>query len=338
MGHGLVPQIDLGLTLGCEHQVFGDGTVGLRVDENQRTSVPNLYAAGETVGVAGAQTALVEGELAGRYIARHGTRGVINSLKRQRSRQRAFADVIRQAHPVPPSWRDAVTPETVVCRCEEVPASAITEAVTDLGAADARTVKLLTRAGMGWCQGRLCGYAVACLARTDRYGQPSPQDVLAAARRPMSRPVPLSVLAAYDAEEEPGTPTGADGANGANGPDGRDARRAEGEAVAEAVGADRGADSGGADAAGASDVDTDGEAALGARLSEARRDEAGRSEAGLAESFGSFDDIGGAATTTTADARGGATTRDDDGGRGARGVGGCGTRGVRAGRRGGWFP
>lgn len=198
VGHGLVPQIDLGLTLGCDHQVFADGTVGLRVDENQRTSVSGLYAAGETVGIAGAQTALVEGELAGRYIARHGTRGLINSLKRQRSRQRAFAEVIRLAHPVPATWRDAVTPETVVCRCEEVPASRITEAVTDLGATDARTVKLLTRAGMGWCQGRMCGYAVACLTRTDRYGQPSPQDVLAAARRPMSRPVALSVLAAYE--------------------------------------------------------------------------------------------------------------------------------------------
>jgi hypothetical protein len=201
--------------------------------------------------------------------------------------------VIRQMHPVPPTWRDAVTPETVVCRCEEVPASAITEAVTDLGAADARTVKLLTRAGMGWCQGRVCGYAVACLARTDRYGQPSPQDLLAAARRPMSRPVPLSVLAAYDAEEEPETQAGADG------PDGQEAPREQGEAVAEAVEAGRGAASGGAEAA---DADAYSEADLGARLSEARADEAGRSEAGLAESFGVFGDIGGGGASGAASA------------------------------------
>lgn len=198
VGYGLAPQADLGLALGCDHTVFSDGSVGLRVDDNQRTSVPGLYAAGEAVGVAGVQAALIEGELAGRYVSRYGTRGVINSLKRRRARQRGFADVIRSAHPIPPNWRDAVTPETLVCRCEEVPAAAVTEAATDLGAADARTVKLLTRAGMGWCQGRMCGYAVACLGRSDRYGQPSPQDLLAAARRPMSRPVSLAVLAAYD--------------------------------------------------------------------------------------------------------------------------------------------
>jgi len=37
----------------------------------------------------------------------------------------------------------------------------VAAAVTELGATDARTVKLLTRAGMGWCQGRQCGYATA---------------------------------------------------------------------------------------------------------------------------------------------------------------------------------
>jgi len=115
-------------------------------------------------------------------------------LRRRRGRQRAFADLIRAQHPIPPLWRDRLEPDTTVCRCEEVPAAAITTAVADLGAADARTVKLLTRAGMGWCQGRMCGYAVACLAGRDA-GPPSPQDLLAAARRPLARPVPLGKLA-----------------------------------------------------------------------------------------------------------------------------------------------
>ncbi|OSP23612.1 hypothetical protein B7767_43870, partial [Streptomyces sp. 13-12-16] len=45
--------------------------------------------------------------------------------------------------------------------------------------------KLLTRAGMGWCQGRMCGPAVAGLAGCE----PVPS------RRPFARPVPLGVLA-----------------------------------------------------------------------------------------------------------------------------------------------
>ncbi len=46
-------------------------------------------------------------------------------------------------------------------------------------------MKLLTRAGMGWCQGRMCGPAVAGL--TGCAFTPS--------RRPFARPVPLGVLA-----------------------------------------------------------------------------------------------------------------------------------------------
>ncbi|WP_042802022.1 (2Fe-2S)-binding protein, partial [Streptomyces sp. C] len=74
------------------------------------------------------------------------------------------------------------------CRCEEVPADRIREAVEELGARDARTVKLLTRAGMGWCQGRMCGPAVAALAG----GAQAPD------RRPLSCPVPLRHLAALE--------------------------------------------------------------------------------------------------------------------------------------------
>ncbi|MCC3772241.1 (2Fe-2S)-binding protein, partial [Streptomyces sp. UNOC14_S4] len=71
-----------------------------------------------------------------------------------------------------------------------VTAGRVREAVDGLGARDERTVKLLTRAGMGWCQGRMCGTAVACLAARD--GTPEPP----AERRPFAVPVPLSALAA----------------------------------------------------------------------------------------------------------------------------------------------
>ncbi|WP_194899678.1 (2Fe-2S)-binding protein, partial [Catenulispora pinisilvae] len=127
-----------------------------------------------------------------------GTPATDPTLLRRRARQRALADLLRARHPIPAAWRDHLAADTLVCRCEEVPAEAITEAVTDLGATDARTVKLLTRAGMGWCQGRVCGYAVACLARPDAADPPSPADLLAAAKRPLARPVPLGMLAAQD--------------------------------------------------------------------------------------------------------------------------------------------
>ncbi|GAA0688228.1 NAD(P)/FAD-dependent oxidoreductase [Kitasatospora atroaurantiaca] len=183
VGHGLLPQIELATELGAETRVTPDGTVALKVDPGQRTSLPGLWAAGETCGVGGADLAVVEGELAARVIA---GAPVPAALRRRRERRRAFAELMAAAHRPGPGWTDWLRPDTDVCRCEEVPAARIREAVDELGAGDARTVKLLTRAGMGWCQGRMCGPAVACLA-----GDPNPR----ADSRPLACPVPLSQLA-----------------------------------------------------------------------------------------------------------------------------------------------
>lgn len=203
VGHGLVPQIELATTVGCATRALPDGTLGLVLDDLQETSVARMWAAGETGGVGGAELARTEGELAGRAIAARlrGRRagaggGRVGELRRRRDRMRAFADVMSAAHAPGPGWPAWLEDETDVCRCEEVTAGRVREAVTDLGARDARTVKLLTRAGMGWCQGRMCGTAVACLAA--RGDAPEPP----AERRPFAVPVPLATLAALDEPSE----------------------------------------------------------------------------------------------------------------------------------------
>ncbi|WP_269857543.1 NAD(P)/FAD-dependent oxidoreductase [Streptomyces sp. RPT161] len=195
VGHGLVPQIELATALGCATRRTTDGTHALALDGLQSTSVPGVWAAGETGGVGGWQLACVEGELAGRAAAFR-LRGTpmdaarVRELRRRRDRMRAFADAMAVAHTPHPGWIDWLGDDTEVCRCEEVTARRIREAAADLGARDARTVKLLTRAGMGWCQGRMCGAAVACLAAGAGDGDipPSPE------RRPLAVPVPLGVL------------------------------------------------------------------------------------------------------------------------------------------------
>ncbi|MFB7513302.1 FAD-dependent oxidoreductase [Streptomyces sp. NPDC056144] len=202
VGHGLVPQIELATTLGCATRALADGTLGLVLDELQESSVAGLWAAGETGGVGGAGLARTEGELAGRAIAaRLGGRqtpvGRLTELRRRRDRMRAFADVMAAAHAPGPGWDAWLEDDTDVCRCEEVTAGRVREAVTDLGARDARTVKLLTRAGMGWCQGRMCGAAVSCLAA--RGGDPVEPP---AERRPFAVPVSLATLAGLDEPRE----------------------------------------------------------------------------------------------------------------------------------------
>ncbi|MFK0213189.1 NAD(P)/FAD-dependent oxidoreductase [Streptomyces sp. NPDC090298] len=209
VGHGLVPQIELAVTAGCATRPSPDGTLGLALDDLQETSEPGLWAAGETGGVGGAALARTEGELAAhavaaRLLGRRTGGGRFDGLRRRRDRMRAFADVMAAAHAPGPGWQDWLTDATDVCRCEEVTAGRVREAVTDLGARDARTVKLLTRAGMGWCQGRMCGTAVSCLAAGG--GTPEPP----AERRPFAVPVRLSTLAALDGD--PADPAGPPGA------------------------------------------------------------------------------------------------------------------------------
>ncbi|WP_031224226.1 NAD(P)/FAD-dependent oxidoreductase [Streptomyces roseochromogenus] len=188
VGHGMLPHTDLAETLGCTLSE-ADGTA-VRVDDEQRTDVSGVWAAGETTGIGGAALALAEGHIAGRSIAArlHGTAPDPRSwaaAARARTRLRTFFTALEAAYAPPAGWAERLTDDTVVCRCEEVTAGAVRTAAGSLGAGDLRTVKLLTRAGMGWCQGRMCAPAVAGLT-----GCP-----LTAGRRPFARPVPLGVLA-----------------------------------------------------------------------------------------------------------------------------------------------
>ncbi|MFF3935906.1 FAD-dependent oxidoreductase [Streptomyces phaeofaciens] len=186
VGHGLLPHTDLADGLGCRL----DGPA-VRVDDEQRTDVPGVWAAGESTGIGGAALSLAEGHLAGRSAAAR-LRGTVpdparwTPAARTRARLRAFFEGLAGAYVPPAHWAELVTDETVVCRCEEVTAGAVREAVGSLGAGDLRTVKLLTRAGMGWCQGRMCEPGVAGVAGC----------AATPARRLPARPVPLGVLAA----------------------------------------------------------------------------------------------------------------------------------------------
>ncbi len=191
VGWGFTPQLELPLALGCATRVAEDGSLVVQVDDDQRTTVDDVFVAGETCGVGGAALAVVEGDIAGASAA--GVQHADRRRRRQRDAARRFAAAMHQAHPVPTAWTSRLEPETVVCRCEEVTADHLHRAVDGLGAADARSAKLLARTGMGWCQGRVCGYAVACLTAAWSDTPRSPEML---AGRPIAAPVPLGLLAA----------------------------------------------------------------------------------------------------------------------------------------------
>jgi len=218
IGHGLLPHLDLALTLGA--RVEEDAVPAVWVDSEQRTSVPGLWAAGEATGVGGAALALVEGEIAGRSVTAwsqgpqrawldedHARDPAWSHAEQKRRSLRGFFAAVNAAYSPPASWTTRLTDDTTICRCEDVRAAAIRSAIADDGANDLRTVKLLTRAGMGWCQGRMCGPAVAGLiAERDGNGRAtaiatSVTATSVTAQRPFARPVPLGALAGLDQAE-----------------------------------------------------------------------------------------------------------------------------------------
>lgn len=197
-GWGFTPSIELFTTIGADTVVDTDESLVVEVDRWQRTSVLGAYAAGEATGVGGALLALAEGELAGLAAASDLGRGSSTARARRLqasiARGRAFARAMHRAHPVPSGWQEWVDDQTVLCRCEEVTIGEIRSVRTDLGATDTRTMKLLARPGMGWCQGRMCGFATAKLA-AGPCGKPSHADLASVARRALAAPVPLGALA-----------------------------------------------------------------------------------------------------------------------------------------------
>ena len=112
------------------------------------------------------------------------------------ARQRRFqAGLWRLFAAAPPSLA-TVTPDTVVCRCEEVALAAI-DAALAAGATSLAALKRATRVGMGRCQGRYCGPLLAELLH-ERAGLPLDEYAFFAPRPPV-RPVPIGAIAAGEA-------------------------------------------------------------------------------------------------------------------------------------------
>jgi hypothetical protein len=217
VGFGFTAQTEIALALGCEAELSGDGGLAIRVDVGQRTTVRGVIACGETTGVGGADLALQEGLVAGTSVAQAlGLRSVLSerelSTARTRVRRlRGFAAALHESFPVRAGWEDDVRDDTVVCRCEEVSTVAIRDAVLELDAPDARTVKLMTRAGMGWCQGRVCAFAVDRLCTSLTGGVGGDLGALtAASRRPVGVAISLGALAELTSADTVEAPEGVD--------------------------------------------------------------------------------------------------------------------------------
>ncbi|MGV3479585.1 MAG: NAD(P)/FAD-dependent oxidoreductase [Sphingobium sp.] len=194
--YGFVPQSALPRMAGALMRRAGPaGGWACEHDRWLRTSVPGLSAAGETLGVAGAAAAAAGGAIAGIGIARE--LGLVTTEQGERmvrpyrhafDRHRAFAAMLDEIAN-PNGHMPAPHAETPLCRCEDVSATTIRQAIGHGDSANA--IKLATRCGMGACQGRNCEPTLLRLLRDAGRGD----DPGFTARFP-ARPVAIGDLAA----------------------------------------------------------------------------------------------------------------------------------------------
>jgi thioredoxin reductase len=201
LGYGFVPSGELFRLAECSFGFDEDlGGSVVEIDEWCRTSVPGIYGAGDGTGVRGSLVAIGQGRLAGlraaidlgAISASDGSR-LAGPIRRRIAAKERFRRALGPMFSVGPGIYGLATPETIVCRCEEVSQSRLDEAINATN--DINSVKSYTRAGMGLCQGRNCQRQIVEMIAAQ--SGTSPEDVHAATQRPPIRPVPLGMLADF---------------------------------------------------------------------------------------------------------------------------------------------
>ncbi len=163
IGMGLIPNVEAARGLGCALE--GNPHPAVAVNAFHETSQRGIYAAGEITGIGGAELARLEGAIAGYAAAGNLTRA--QALSARRAHWMRFGAHLMRQFALRDSIRQLAEPMTIICRCEDVTLGAIDQV------SDAGTLKLLTRLGMGACQGRMCQPALAELRPRYRLGATS---------------------------------------------------------------------------------------------------------------------------------------------------------------------
>ncbi len=171
------------------------------VDEWGNSSIDDVLIAGDAAGIGGARVA----EHAGRIVALEALRRIGRIDTAQRDAMASADWQARRAHLAIRRFLDVLyaprdeilrpADEVLVCRCEEVTAAAIREVVRQ-GCLGPNQAKAFLRAGMGPCQGRLCGPVVSEIIAEAR--GVSPAQVGYYRIRPPLKPIAVGELIAAE--------------------------------------------------------------------------------------------------------------------------------------------
>lgn len=197
LNNGFLPGSRIARLCGCR-MIYDRRQQSTRpeVDSFQRSSREKIYVAGDTAGIGGADSAEIQGRIAGLHAALSMGRltdGPFNRLvshwQDRRCRSRRWAKVLDRIFTHKSGLLEIMDRETVVCRCEGVTAGQIWDEMDD-GIRSLTELKS-TRFAMGYCQGRICESIVfEMLRRSGSIPEESGQLKL----RPPLCPIPAPVF------------------------------------------------------------------------------------------------------------------------------------------------
>jgi len=167
LGYGLRPETQLAELAGA---AFDFDTAHrqwfVRTDESGRAG-DRLWIVGDGARIAGAKAADIAGSLAAHSMLDAmglpaSDQSTAAAQRRRLKSQRRFQDAMTGAFRWSARRVDALPDETILCRCERISVGEVRRAIADpLGPVEINRVKSITRCGMGRCQGRFCGPALA---------------------------------------------------------------------------------------------------------------------------------------------------------------------------------
>jgi len=201
---GVVPNVNLAMAAGIEHRWDDTQLCWSPVlDGDGNTSVPGISIAGDGAGIGGADTAVIRGRIAGgaavtalapTAAAKLAPVATLRAAQAKAERGRLFLDTLFR-----PSIQFRIPQgDTIVCRCEEITAKDIIDAVA-IGATGPNQLKAYRRTGMGPCQGRQCGLTVTELMAQAR--AKTPQEIGYFRLRAPVKPITLAELASVPTTE-----------------------------------------------------------------------------------------------------------------------------------------
>ncbi len=164
---GVIPSVQLTRALGCSHAWSAAQRCWHPVtDAWGLSSIPGISIAGDGAGTGGAWAATLSGRLAALGVA-FGLGRIDASARdaaaaRLRARRRRYLAMRPLLDSLYSARAAVLEDETIVCRCEEVTAGDIRQAV-QCGCLGMNQLKAYTRCGMGPCQGRTCASIAAAV-------------------------------------------------------------------------------------------------------------------------------------------------------------------------------